>query len=137
MRCKRVAKKGEVPSTGGGGGLGSTGGGGGLGSTGGGGGLGSTKPVTQAPLKGTASANEKGFVAKATETVTKQVKENGIIPFIEAAVFIIGLVLAFYYARSETNITYGEKPSLWAQSAASYVRGLFVKKPIELTTPAQ
>ena len=114
MRCKRMAKKGEMPS----------------------GGLGSTKPVTQAALKATASEKEKGVLTKAHESITKQVKENGIIPFIEVIVFIIGLALAFYYARRETNITYGQKPSLWAQSAASYVRGLFTKKPVEFTTAA-
>ena len=112
MRCKRVAKKGETPSTGG------------------------PKPVTQAPLKQTASANEKGFIAKTQEAVSKQVKENGILPFVEVIIFIVGIALAFYYSRSQTSIAYGEKPSLWAQSAASYIRGLFTKKPVEFTTSA-
>jgi len=112
MRCKRVAKKGEAPS-----------------------GLGAKKPVTQAPLKATASSNEKGVLQRTHESISKQVKENGFIPLIEVIVFVVGLALAFYYSRSQTSITYGEKPSLWAQSAASYIRGLFTKKPILASTP--
>ncbi len=109
MRCKRVAKKGESA-------------------------VGATKPVTQVPLKLTASVSEKGVIARVQETVTKQVKENGFIPFIEAIIFVVGLALAFYYSRSQTNISYGEKPSLWAESTASYIRNLFIKKPVAFTT---
>ena len=85
--------------------------------------------VQQSPLKQTANIekSKNGTLAKVGKFVSDQILINGILSIVEAVFMIAAIFFGRYYANMPEYVGYGTIFMRWAQSVASFIKGLFSK----------